>query len=117
MSTGTPDIAKEFSDVLSLTKPDSFAADTPIHVYITTWTKELADVAHSISVGLDNEQIESVRPLVHSETLRVWDEIIVPYDLKNVPNWVETFAESRLRDSIPALVDTVFDTAKSNLGA
>lgn len=110
------DLRKELQDVLDLRKPDTFDNDTPFHEIITTWLKEVGDLALAVSKRVSQADFTEARDVVKDHVLQFYDDVVVPYDFPNIPNLWEGLIESTFRDQIPSIIDGVFDLAEQKLG-
>lgn len=103
----------EIKDVLRLTDKDAFDADAPWFVRYSTWLAEIGDALQALAKTFSDDDLDSLQlPLIRAAE-KVWDEVVVPYDVPNVPAFAERWVESSLRAAIPAFIGEAISRAKA----
>lgn len=101
----THDLEAEIRDILELTQGGAFEPDTPWYLRLATWACELGDAVHAVALTIEAGEVEKFRQPLVMAAYKLWDDVIVPFDVPNVPEFIETYVESAIRPTIPAVVD------------
>lgn len=102
------DVAKEIRDVIALTQPDAFPPDASALLKFSTWGCELADAVHAVAEKWEDGDLSELQAPAIAAAETVWDELIVPLDVPNVPEIFEKMIEGQIRGMIPAAVGSLF---------
>lgn len=107
MSTHQHDLAKEVQEAI-----DAWRAGPAEGEGRFAWgarcAEELAEAVHAAAAGLEGDRAK-LKADATVLALRVFDDVVVPYDIPNVGPVVESWIESTIRGAIPTLVSTAFD--------
>lgn len=70
--------------------------------------EELAEAVHAAAITWEGDRSE-LKAKATVLALKVFDDVVVPYDMPNVGPVVESWIESTIRGTIPTLVSAAFD--------
>lgn len=104
----THNLEQEIRDVLALTDAGAMADLSPLLV-VTTWAEELAEAAHAVALEYESGEREQLKRAATQAALDIWDKVIVPQDIPQIPEMIELWVESSVRSFIPNIVASLFD--------
>lgn len=106
-ATHSHDLAEEVQEVIDAWRAGPAAGEGRF-AWGARCAEELAEAVHAAVSGLDGDR-SKLKAEATVLALKVFDDVVVPYDVPNVGAVVESWIEQTIRGAIPTLVSAAFD--------